>query len=702
MTKGPGAHGFRPSRKLLPFLALLTTGLPHAAFAQDTPTPSPPAAPPGKADAAPTDPADIVVTARRRGTTERIDRTVYDIATGPEAASSSAIDVLKRLPGVTIGASGNASIRGGARVSYLIDGKPVRLDIALAVPASQIDRVEIIANPSAEFDSGSEALINLVLKRTAGAGWSGAASAKGDSLGGARIGLDVARGGGGWALNGNLAFQSAPLRTRILRQTEFESPGSPAVIQILHVDNRTTRNRLSAQVKLAKDSDSGDKTSIVIGSSFNRIPQRESLVEVTRIGGVETEVPLTRRDWFRGDYPFATLSAERNLGGGFNLQPSLNVYAGRSLDRRVTEGGSSQLATENLRFLYGEAGTTLVKSTKPGQLTLGATVSINPVTSRIRVSGSDPGSETIEQSSTFEYDGDQYALFATYEGKFHGVEVKPALRFEQLNQSFSDGVRRIDGVRSIRRILPSLHLAWKIDQRNLLKASFTTRTEKPDAVNLNPFRRFISPFFVEQGNPFLIPSTKKLFDISHVYDRKTLAVTQSLYYRDTSDDISRFVFSDDTGLTTSSFTNLGSSKAYGYSMSLKVGLIKNLQIGAGIDIFHKRIVAPTTLQTLGSIAFNGVNANGTVDFKIDENSSISAQFSYQDRALDLGVETPSYMTSEIQYSRKLSKRISLNILLAGFGIPLERVGRFDGLNLSGTERSRRGSRLVRIGLASTF
>jgi hypothetical protein len=612
------------------------------------------------------------------------------------------VDVLKRLPGVTVGASGRATIRGGARVSYLIDGKPVRQDIALAVPATQIDRVEIIANPSAEFDSGSEALINLILKRDASAGWSGSASAKGDSLGGVRAGLDVARGGSAWTLNGNLTFQSAPLRTRILRQTDFLPATGPGFTQILDVDNRTTRNRLSAQIKLARGSDSGNKTNITIGGSFNTVPQRENLVEATRIAGAESESLLRRTAHFRGIYPFANLSAERVLGGGFNLQPSLNVFAGKGLDRRRTEGRWNQLVAENLGFMFIEPGVTLVKATKAGRFSVGATYSANPVTSRLRVSGTAPGSSPIEQASTFKFDRDQYALFASYEGKVLGLEVKPALRFEQIRQSFSDGSRSIDGLRSVSRILPSLHVSWKIDKKNSLKASVTTRTEKPDAVVLNPFRKFVSPFFVEQGNPFLKPSTKKLFDITHVYEMKNLTVRQSIYHRDTKDDISRFVFGDDAGLTTSSFTNLGSSKVHGYSTSWKLGLIKDLQLGAGADIFHKRIVAPVTLQTLGRVAFFGVNVNGTADFRIDRDSSISAQFSYEGRTLDLGIEVPSYMTSEIQYVRKLSKKVSLNILLADFGVPLERIGRFDGLNLRGTERSRRGSRLIRIGLASTF
>lgn len=643
-----------------------------------------------------------MVTARRRGTTERIDRTVFDIDTGPEAASSSTVDVLKRLPGVTVGASGRATIRGGANVSYLVDGKRVRQEIALAIPASQIDRVEIIANPSAEFDSGSEALINLVLKRNANAGWSGAASAKGDSLGGVRAGIDVARGGSAWTLNGNLSFQSAPLRTRILRRTEFVSAGSPAFVQTLDVDNRTTRNRLSGQVKLARSSNGGDKTNITIGGSLSKVPQRETLVEATRLAGADTESKLRRNVYFRGAYPFANMSAERNLGGGFNLQPSLNVFAGKSLDRRRTEGRLAQLLTENLSFMFIEPSVTLVKSIKPGRISIGATFSANPVRSKLQVSARTPGSGLIEQSSAFKFNRDQYALFASFEGKVFGLDVKPAIRFEQTMQRFAEGGRSIDGLRSLYRILPSLHLSSKIDKRNSWKASVTTRMERPDAVNLNPFRRFISPFFVEQGNPFLKPSTKILFDLTHVYERKKLSGRHSIYYRDTKDDISRFVFSDDTGLTTSSFTNLGSSKVYGYSASLKVGLIEKLQIGAGVDVFHKQIVAPTALQTPGSIAFTGVNFNGTAEYTIDGKSSISAQLTYEGRTLDLGIEIPSYMTSEIQYTRKLSKKVSLNILLADFGVPLERVGRFEGLNLRGTERSRRGSRLIRIGLASTF
>ena len=649
------------------------------------------------------DATDIVITARRAGTTDKIDRTVYDIETGADAASSSTTDVLKRLPGVTIGPSNRVSIRGGARVGYLVDGKPVRPEIALAIPAGQIQRVEIIANPSAEFDSGNEALFNLILRRTAGAGWSGSASAKADSLGGFRAGVDVARGGGAWAVNGNVSFRSERLKTQTLRTTKYlPTPDDPGFVQTLAVDNAPVTNRLSGQVKFSRDSEKSNSTSIVLGSSFSRIPQHEDVVELTSGAGDDSPRVLRRSLDFEGAYPFANIAVNRKLSSDLELRTSLDAFAGAGRDRRRTTGQLTQRIAEDLTFRFVESGATIARSFKTGELLIGSMVSTNPVVTDLRVSGTALPSGTVEQNSNFHFNRNKYAGFVSYEGRILGLDLKPAIRFEQITQEFSDRGRAIAGLRGIHRILPSLHVAKKIGKKSTIKASFTTRTEEPDAVNLNPSRRFLSPFFIEQGNTFLSPSTKRLVDLSYVYEQPHLSVGQSLYYRDTKDDISSFVFSDSAGVTTSSFTNLGASETYGYSGSLKARLIKGLEVGGGIDVFHRHIVAPITLDTLGSIAFYAANVNGTADYTINPKNSISLHFSYEGRTRDLGIETPSFATSEVQYTRKLSKSVTLNVLLADFAVSLDRVGRFDGIAVEGTERSRRGSRLIRIGIASTL
>lgn len=614
------------------------------------------------------------------------------------------LEILKRLPGVSVGPSGGVTIRGGARVSYLVDGKPVRREIALAIPAGQIERVEVIPNPPAEYDSGSEALINLVLRRDADAGWSGTASAALDTHGGVRTGVDVAHGGRDWTFNFSGSFRSLPLETRTWRVTEFfPTQDDPAgLLQSLSITENTLTNRLSGQIKASRESGDDNSTSLLIGASFNRIPQDQRFVQSDRAGGRQIDRTFQRTLDFRGFYPYGNFSIARQLSTGLTMDASVQVNLGDGRDIRRTFGDLSQLVIEDVNFAFVEPNVTITRKFAASQVVFGATYSANPVRNRLKLSDTPADPDSAKQAYDFEFDRAIYAAFISYEGSAAGLAIKPAVRFERIVQNFADGAVEFAGLNSIDRVLPSLHLSKKIDEKNLLKASFTTRTDRPDALNLNPFAKVISPFFVERGNSFLKPSIRKQYDLTYAHERSRMSISQSIYYRDTQDDISRFYTSDDSGLTTSSFTNLGSSKTYGYSGTLKGRLSDRLQISVGADLFHKEIVAPITLSQLGRVDFESFNLNGTADYKIDDKSSVSAQLSFVGTTFDLGIETPRYFTSELQYKRDISNNLSLSVLLADYGIPLTRTGSFTGVNLAGTERIRAGTRLIRFGIATKF
>ncbi|RTZ46586.1 hypothetical protein EJ377_21010 [Chryseobacterium arthrosphaerae] len=85
------------------------------------------------------------------------------------AKGGSANDVLNNVPSVSVDVNGAVSLRGNSGVNILIDGKPsvISLNNGLEqIPASQIEKVEVITNPSAKYQAqGNAGIINIVLKK---------------------------------------------------------------------------------------------------------------------------------------------------------------------------------------------------------------------------------------------------------------------------------------------------------------------------------------------------------------------------------------------------------------------------------------------------------------------------------------------------------------------------------------------------------
>ena len=101
-----------------------------------------------------------------------IDRKVFNVDKDLTVKGGTATDVMKNIPSVTMDADGNAQLRQNAATIY-VDGRPTTLTLD-QMPADQIDRVEVITNPSAKFEASTTGgIINIVMKANAKPGYNG-------------------------------------------------------------------------------------------------------------------------------------------------------------------------------------------------------------------------------------------------------------------------------------------------------------------------------------------------------------------------------------------------------------------------------------------------------------------------------------------------------------------------------------------------
>lgn len=122
----------------------------------------------------------VVIEEQRSDYTNSIDKKTYDVNQNIVNTGGTATDVLQNIPSVTVDVDGKVSLRGSENVTILIDGKPSGITgedrtAALAqIPASIIERIEVITNPSAKYDAqGMAGIINIITKKEKGKGYNG-------------------------------------------------------------------------------------------------------------------------------------------------------------------------------------------------------------------------------------------------------------------------------------------------------------------------------------------------------------------------------------------------------------------------------------------------------------------------------------------------------------------------------------------------
>lgn len=125
---------------------------------------------------------EVVVEGEKDFVQNTIEKQVYNVDKLGTTKGGTAADVLQNIPSVTMDQDGTPSMRG-TNVVVLIDGRPSGLSgqsrsaILDQIPASSIERIEVVSNPSARYDpDGMSGIINVVLKKNAQAGYNGNAA----------------------------------------------------------------------------------------------------------------------------------------------------------------------------------------------------------------------------------------------------------------------------------------------------------------------------------------------------------------------------------------------------------------------------------------------------------------------------------------------------------------------------------------------
>jgi len=111
----------------------------------------------------------VEATAEKPKVEFKIDRKVINVAQNPALQSGTAVDALENAPAVKVDIEGNVTLRGLSSFTVLIDGRPSPLEGSEAlkqIPASAIERIEIVTSPSAKYDpEGKAGIINVIMKK---------------------------------------------------------------------------------------------------------------------------------------------------------------------------------------------------------------------------------------------------------------------------------------------------------------------------------------------------------------------------------------------------------------------------------------------------------------------------------------------------------------------------------------------------------
>lgn len=568
---------------------------------------------------------EVVIEGKRSHTSNSLSKKSYSLADNFAQANGSVLEAMRNLPGITVDTEGKLLLRGSDKVTVLIDGKRSSLTGFGSqksldnIPVSNIERIEIINNPSAKQEAqGMAGIINIIYKKDNQTGLNGnlAFNFGLGELTERKANLPnimnkysfTPKYNPSISLNYkkdkiNLFLQSDAMFRRKLNSNEFSTRIYPDIIP-QNIKSQFLENR------------SQQLYNIKLGMDWN-LTERDV---VTLYGLWEDEYHIDK-----GDVPYDYLidgnrkrlwqwaEDENTRVMNYNLsyrhqflQPGRTFEVGMSYSHgsedelfpfadtagNNSSADSTHLISKEKNFIFK---IDYVHPFRSGRLELGTNIHLRDIPISYRIM---PGIFSVLDSHLGEwsdYMEDIYAGYLNYVFESQYIEIESGIRAEyaKVNYKIDPDNQYYNRNESYDKLslFPNVRLTYKINQRHRLSAFWNRRVDRPEEFDLRPFPKYDDPEILKTGNPYLRPQFTQAFELAYKTNWNSGSFYVAGYYKHI-DDIFTRIYTINKDLTVNGITqNLNDGKNWGLEAMLEQSLLKGWDINVGFNWYRNLIEA---------------------------------------------------------------------------------------------------------------
>ncbi|KQK26195.1 TonB-dependent receptor [Chryseobacterium aquaticum] len=566
---------------------------------------------------------EVVLTASKKNEiSNQLDKKTYSVADNISQSGGSVLQSMQNLPGVTV-QDGKVQLRGNDKVTVLIDGKQTALtgfgsQTGLDnIPASSIDRIEIINNPSSKYDAnGNAGIINVIMKKNKQNGWNG------------KIGFTYGTGSL-WERKENLPT--------IRPQYTFTPKINPSlslnyrknkVNLFLQADNLYTQT-LNKNEFVTRTYDDGT----VINSQLKR--NRNTNFLTTKAGldwNIDSQNSLTVSGMYgsekiidRGDQPFFNGDRSQRLRLWQFLEDELKttIMGTASYQHKFKEAGHllnvgfnytfhredekyfydnylpTSTGTDAFKLLSDEQvydfNVDYIKPLKYGRLETGIKLRNRSIPTNMNFI---PGANSVldvNAGGWATYKELIPAVYANYIFETPKWEAELGVRLEYVKIQYdvnpNHPTYKSDSY-NYTQPFPNLRLAYKLNDRNKFSIFYNRRVDRPNEVDIRIFPKYDDAEIIKVGNPELRPQFTNSVELGHKYNWDNGYLYSALYHRFSNGTITRISsIVPESTLVYAVFQNAGKSYNSGLEMILNQKISKLYSFNINGNLYRNQIDA---------------------------------------------------------------------------------------------------------------
>ncbi|WP_395646019.1 TonB-dependent receptor plug domain-containing protein [Terricaulis sp.] len=646
-------------------LAALAASAAGAAHAQQSPPP-PPAQAPATTELSEEEQSNEIVVLAQPGDQVRIDRRTYTLREDASAQSMNMFDVLGRIPSVSVAPSGEITLLGASNVTIQINGQPVpgaNLEQVLrGLPGNQVERIEVITNPSAQYSADtSGGIINIITRNRFQSGFNGSLQTALDSMGNYHLGFAPSWSRGPWSLSGQAGTYGGENENNLHRERQ-DLPAGPLTTE---EGARTFdyQGWYASQMQVGYNPNPHRRMSLSFdGGEFNFEQGQRSLLSDT--GGSiaerasDTEASHRNRQVtfnFQqdGDQPRELIKFNAALS---HFESAFNTL----FSSTPTVGVASQYATGSEQSIDGVSLKFDIEQPFGEErfLTLGASYDQSDQdigNSLALVSGPGPTPYDANLAGISE----NLAAYATYQFATGDWTWLPGLRVEAYRREVAAGGLETDSDDT--RFFPTIHIRRSLTEHIDLDLSYTSRIQRPGFQQLDPSLRFIDVNRAFGGNPNLEPTTVDAYEANFVYQRNGASFSVTAFDRISDDVVSQFT---DVvgGVIVTRPVNAGTSEQRGLQVLLRGPIGRHWRYslsGNALSRAFDYLNSSGTLSRRDELEYDGI---AQLDWRdVDQNAVGADQFQlelrFQGPRHGLQTATDEFVMTNFTWRRRVTPKL---------------------------------------------
>ena len=538
---------------------------------------------------------------------QKADRMVINVDASPSNTGSTALDVLEKSPGVTLDKDDNISLKGKQGVMILIDDKPTYLSASQlasylkTLPASAIDQIEIMTNPSAKYDAaGNSGIINIKTKKNKVKGFNGSATVT-HTQGvypkpSGSVNMNYRNGKFNVFMNAGYShwegFQDMTITRKYLDTIPANTVNSIFTQQTnMHFNNPELNLKFGVDYYLSNKTTLGFVVSGFRNEEDDRSTSNIMLRDANNVVDSIVYSPSTNNTtWKNGS---VNLNFRHQFdSSGRELTADLDYVRYSSVSNQYFDNVTyypdmakigETVLTGNLPSVI-DIYTAKTDYTRPLSKTLKleaglktSYVSTDNTANYFDVLNNVPEVDTTK-TNHFLYRENINAAYVNFTKQYKKWNIQAGLRAEntnysghQLGNGISSTINKDSSFsRSYVDLFPTAYISYQANEKNIFSLNYGRRIDRPAYQDLNPFLFFLDQYTYQAGNPYLQPQYTQNVEVSHTYNS---FLTTTLNYSYTKDFFSE-TFEQSGHATIVRNGNIGSRQSAGIAVSAQVPVTK--------------------------------------------------------------------------------------------------------------------------------